>query len=64
MHDAGVHDAHLGSRKERGARAGHAGIVDNSRRLWTVLVFLVWHGIFVEGSIVPDIADPTYPVRL
>ncbi|MGZ8180273.1 asparagine synthase (glutamine-hydrolyzing) [Williamsia sp. SKLECPSW1] len=41
-----------------------AGTVDNSRRLWTVLVFLVWHGIFVEGSIVPDIADHTYPVRL
>jgi asparagine synthase (glutamine-hydrolysing) len=41
-----------------------AGTVDNSRRLWTVLVFLVWHGIFVEGSIVPEIADHTYPVRL
>ncbi|MDE1438047.1 asparagine synthase C-terminal domain-containing protein, partial [Bacillus licheniformis] len=22
------------------------GVVDNSRRLWTVLMFMVWHGIF------------------
>ncbi|TSD98534.1 asparagine synthase (glutamine-hydrolyzing) [Gordonia rubripertincta] len=40
------------------------GVVDNSRRLWTVLVFMIWHGIFVEGTIVPDIVDHTYPVRL
>ena len=41
-----------------------AGTVDNSRRLWTVLVFMVWHGIFVEGSITPTIADREYPVTL
>lgn len=40
------------------------GVVDNSRRLWNVLVFMVWHGIFVEESIVPVIEDHTYPVRL
>ncbi|MEE4023220.1 asparagine synthase (glutamine-hydrolyzing) [Gordonia sp. PKS22-38] len=41
-----------------------AGVVDNSRRLWTLLMFMVWHGIFVEKSIVPDITDHSYPVRL
>jgi asparagine synthase (glutamine-hydrolysing) len=40
------------------------GRVDHSRRLWTVLIFMVWHGIFVEKRIVPTIAEPTYPVRL
>ena len=40
------------------------GVVDNSRRLWTVLMFMVWHGIFVEGTIVPEIIDHTYPVRV
>ncbi|AZG43657.1 asparagine synthase (glutamine-hydrolyzing) [Gordonia insulae] len=40
------------------------GVVDNSRRLWTLLMFMVWHGIFVERSIVPDITDHHYPVRL
>ncbi|MCF3938521.1 MULTISPECIES: asparagine synthase (glutamine-hydrolyzing) [Gordonia] len=40
------------------------GVVDNSRRLWTLLMFMVWHGIFVEKSIVPDITDHHYPVRL
>ena len=41
-----------------------AGTVDNSRRLWTLLMFMVWHGIFVEKTIVPQITDHTYPVRL
>ncbi|KIQ16207.1 asparagine synthase (glutamine-hydrolyzing) [Rhodococcus sp. MEB064] len=40
------------------------GRSDHSRRLWTVLIFMVWHGIFVEKRIVPAIAEPTYPVRL
>ena len=40
------------------------GTVDHSRRLWTVLVFMVWHGIFVEDRIKPAIEEPTYPVRL
>jgi asparagine synthase (glutamine-hydrolysing) len=38
--------------------------VDYSRKLWTVLVFMVWHGIFVEERITPDVPETVYPVRL
>ncbi len=41
-----------------------AGTVDHSRRLWTVLMFMVWHGIFVEKRIVPQIQEPAYPVQV
>ncbi|MBM4477076.1 asparagine synthase (glutamine-hydrolyzing) [Rhodococcus hoagii] len=41
-----------------------AGTSDHSRRLWTVLCFMVWHGIFVEKRIVPQIQEPVYPVSL
>lgn len=37
---------------------------DHSRRLWTVLVFMIWHGIFVEKRIVPEIQEPVYPVHV
>lgn len=40
------------------------GASDHSRRLWTVLIFMLWHAIFIEGSIVPQIDEPTYPVEL
>ncbi|CAJ1582172.1 asparagine synthase (glutamine-hydrolyzing) [[Mycobacterium] wendilense] len=40
------------------------GISDHSRRLWTVLIFMLWHAIFVEESISPQISEPTYPVEL
>ena len=40
------------------------GAADHSRRLWTVLIFMLWHAIFVEGSVVPNIGEPTYPVQL
>ena len=40
------------------------GRSDHSRRLWTLLVFMIWHGIFVEQRIVPDIQEPVYPVSL
>jgi asparagine synthase (glutamine-hydrolysing) len=40
------------------------GVSDHSRRLWTVLILMLWHAIFVEGSIVPQISEPTYPVEL
>ncbi len=40
------------------------GPVDHSRRIWTLLVFLLWHGIFVEQRIRPAIPEPAYPVRL
>lgn len=44
--------------------AHREGVSDHSRRLWTVLCFMVWHGIFVEKRIVPQIQEPVYPVNL
>ena len=44
--------------------AHRAGKADYSRKVWTLLVFLVWHGIFVEQRIHPQIPEPVYPVRL
>ena len=41
-----------------------AGESDHSRRLWTVLIFMLWHAIFVEHSVVPAISEPQYPVQL
>ena len=41
-----------------------SGASDHSRRLWTVLIFMLWHAIFVEGSVTPKISEPTYPVQL
>jgi asparagine synthase (glutamine-hydrolysing) len=41
-----------------------AGTSDHSRRLWTVLIFMLWHAIFVEHSVVPRIGEPQYPVQL
>ncbi|OAH31323.1 asparagine synthetase B [Corynebacterium stationis] len=40
------------------------GISDHSRRLWTVLSFMIWHGIFVEKRIDPNIERQDYPVKL
>jgi asparagine synthase (glutamine-hydrolysing) len=40
------------------------GTTDHSRRLWTVLIFMLWHAIFVEHTLVPQISEPTYPVEL
>lgn len=40
------------------------GVSDHSRRLWTVLIFMLWHAIFVEGSVTPEIREPHYPVQL
>ena len=40
------------------------GVSDHSRRLWTVLAFMVWHGIFVENRIDPQIDHKEYPVEL
>ena len=37
---------------------------DHSRRLWTVLIFMLLHAIFVEHSVVPQISEPQYPVEL
>jgi asparagine synthase (glutamine-hydrolysing) len=44
--------------------AHREGPHDYSRKIWTLLVFLIWHGIFVEERIHPDVPEPTYPVRL
>ncbi|MCH9669563.1 MAG: asparagine synthase (glutamine-hydrolyzing) [Actinomycetia bacterium] len=41
-----------------------SGAIDHSRRLWTMLVFMLWHAIFVEGSVTPAISEPAYPVQL
>ncbi len=40
------------------------GTLDHSRRLWTLLVFMLWHAIFVEDRIKPEVPEPQYPVQL
>ncbi|HVV20003.1 MAG TPA: asparagine synthase (glutamine-hydrolyzing) [Pseudonocardiaceae bacterium] len=40
------------------------GTVDHSRRLWALLVFMIWHAVFVERSITPHVSEPRYPVRI
>jgi asparagine synthase (glutamine-hydrolysing) len=44
--------------------AHREGPVDHSRRIWTLLVFLLWHGIFIERRIQPEVPEPAYPVVL
>jgi asparagine synthase (glutamine-hydrolysing) len=44
--------------------AHRSGPHDYSRKIWTLLVFLIWHGIFIEQRIKPDVPEPVYPVRL
>jgi asparagine synthase (glutamine-hydrolysing) len=44
--------------------AHRTGEGDHSRRIWEILVFMLWHGIFVEGRIKPDVPEPHYPVRI
>ena len=39
-------------------------VIDHSRRLWTVLAFMIWYGIFVEKRIDPGIEEKEYPVYL
>ncbi|SFQ37005.1 asparagine synthase (glutamine-hydrolysing) [Amycolatopsis arida] len=41
-----------------------AGTLDHSRRLWALLVFMIWHGIFVEHRITPEVPEPQYPVHV
>ncbi|MDQ4103213.1 MAG: asparagine synthase (glutamine-hydrolyzing), partial [Actinomycetota bacterium] len=41
-----------------------AGPRDYSRRIWAVLVFMLWHGIFIEQRIVPAVPEPRYPVQV
>jgi asparagine synthase (glutamine-hydrolysing) len=44
--------------------AHRSGPHDYSRKIWTLLVFMIWHGIFVEERIRPQVPEPVYPVRL
>ena len=44
--------------------AHRRGPIDWSRKLWTVLIFMLWHGIFVENRITPEIPEVHYPIRL
>ncbi len=41
-----------------------SGVLDHSRRIWALLVFMIWHGIFVEDRIKPVVPEPHYPVKL
>ncbi|MCO7221667.1 asparagine synthase (glutamine-hydrolyzing) [Klenkia sp. PcliD-1-E] len=46
------------------AAQGAAPHKRTARQLWEVLVFMVWHGIFVEERIVVDVPETVYPVTL
>lgn len=41
-----------------------AGVADHSRRIWTIVVFMLWYDIFVSGTIKPQIPHPQYPVQV
>jgi asparagine synthase (glutamine-hydrolysing) len=41
-----------------------AGDLDRSRQLWALLVFMLWHGIFIEHRIKIQVPEPAYPVKL
>ncbi|HET9256212.1 MAG TPA: asparagine synthase (glutamine-hydrolyzing) [Pseudonocardiaceae bacterium] len=41
-----------------------SGPRDHSRRIWAVLIFMLWHGIFVEQRISPAVPEPRYPVQV
>ena len=49
---------------ERMLQTHRTGPLDYSRKIWTVLIFLLWHEIFIEGTVTPEIPDVHYPVRL
>ncbi|HEY2172879.1 MAG TPA: asparagine synthase (glutamine-hydrolyzing) [Mycobacteriales bacterium] len=44
--------------------AHRAGPHDYSRKIWTVLILMIWHGIFVERRVNPEIPAPVYPVSI
>ena len=48
----------------RGADLSSVGAKRTARQVWEVLIFMIWHGIFVEERIKPDIPETVYPVRL
>src|SRR4051812_28552505 len=47
-----------------GSDLSSVGAKRTARQVWEVLIFMVWHGIFVEERIKPDIPETVYPVRL
>jgi asparagine synthase (glutamine-hydrolysing) len=48
----------------QGADLSSVAAKRTARQVWEVLVFMVWHGIFVEERITPVIPETVYPVRL
>ena len=44
--------------------AHRTGAADYSRPIWTVLVFQLWHEIFVTGTLAPQVPEPHFPVEL
>ncbi|HJQ45185.1 MAG TPA: asparagine synthase (glutamine-hydrolyzing) [Amycolatopsis sp.] len=41
-----------------------AGQFDRSRQIWALLVFMLWHDIFIEHRIKPEVPEPAYPVKI
>lgn len=56
LHNSGAGDLLDLSYVEELLREHKAGRADNSRKIWTVLVFCVWHAIFVAKTLDPGIA--------
>jgi asparagine synthase (glutamine-hydrolysing) len=58
-------DEHLDRRAVMAMLDEHRqGDLDRSRQLWALLVFMLWHGIFVEHRIKVHVPEPVYPVKL
>jgi len=58
-------DEHLDRRAVLALLDEHrAGERDRSRQLWALIVFMLWHGIFVENRIKVRVPEPAYPVKL
>ncbi|KAA2253015.1 asparagine synthase (glutamine-hydrolyzing) [Solihabitans fulvus] len=72
MHDWAVDIVHQSQTDQYLDKAGvlrfieehRSGVLDHSRRIWALLVFMIWHGIFIEGRITPVVPEPHYPVKL
>jgi len=58
-------DEHLNRRAVLDLLDEHrTGERDRSRQLWAILVFMLWHGIFMENRIKVRVPEPVYPVKL
>lgn len=55
LHNSGAGDLLDLSYVEQLLRDHKAGRADNSRKIWTVLVFCVWHAIFIAKTLDPGI---------